>query len=138
MGPPAPAFESLSLTESHLSIEATVPAQPHPPLISSVSSAPSANAAPASRASSATLYGADSEQTPRLSIDKDDDGGPLSNEKKFDLEAGIMGPREPEEGRPRVLAADGSEVLIVDWKGEDDPAFPKNWSKRRRMGATLM
>ncbi|CEQ40474.1 SPOSA6832_02101 [Sporobolomyces salmonicolor] len=33
---------------------------------------------------------------------------------------------------------DGSEVIVVDWKGKDDPLNPKNWSDRRRMGATLI
>ncbi|KAL8284246.1 hypothetical protein RQP46_004995 [Phenoliferia psychrophenolica] len=54
----------------------------------------------------------------------------------MDLEKGPGGSGEYDE--PSLLAADGSEVLIVDWKGEDDPAFPKNWSNRRRMGATLI
>lgn len=59
----------------------------------------------------------------------------LSRKKMEDLEKGLVGPHEP---KIPLAAADGSQVIVVDWKGEDDPAFPKNWSKRSRMAATLM
>ncbi|BGP14908.1 hypothetical protein JCM10213_003735 [Rhodosporidiobolus nylandii] len=31
----------------------------------------------------------------------------------------------------------GKESIVVDWKGNDDPACPLNWSFRRRMAATI-
>lgn len=137
---PAPTFESsepLSLTESHLSIEATNYSQ-LPPLASAVPSSPfpPSAVAPASRASSATLNEGGIEAAQRPASECLKHGGNLSEDEKMDLEKGPRGSGEYEE--PSLLAADGRAVLIVDWKGEDDPAFPKNWSNRRRMGATLM
>lgn len=37
-----------------------------------------------------------------------------------------------------VKAEDGTDIIIVDWDSPEDPAFPKNWSNGRRMGATLV
>lgn len=42
------------------------------------------------------------------------------------------------EKKDKPRAADGSEVIVVDWEGDDDPLFPKNWPRRTRMGATLI
>lgn len=44
---------------------------------------------------------------------------------------------DPEKARSDTVAED--DVIVIDWKGESvDPLNPKNWSNRRRMGATLM
>lgn len=43
-----------------------------------------------------------------------------------------------EKEEVRILAEDGTDVIIVDWDSPQDPAFPKNWSNGRRMGATLV
>ncbi|KAG2338816.1 MFS polyamine transporter [Suillus weaverae] len=37
-----------------------------------------------------------------------------------------------------LAATNGTDVLIVDWEGPDDPQNPKNWSYRRKWAATLI
>lgn len=44
-----------------------------------------------------------------------------------------------EEGEERYYSKeDGSEIIVVKWKGPDDPANPLNWSNGRRMTSTFM
>ncbi|GAA5870597.1 hypothetical protein JCM8547_002057 [Rhodosporidiobolus lusitaniae] len=56
--------------------------------------------------------------------------------EKRDLEKGAGGEVEGEEvdGQDDKSNAD---VIVVDWKGKDDPACPLNWSNARRTGATF-
>lgn len=110
----------MTLTESHLSAEATSPGTRAAPRIERPrdSTLPPLVAPNTSRASSETLQ--DEEE--------------LTEKRREDLEKG----ETSEERPPRPRAADGSEVIVVDWKGELDPACPKNWPYYSRMGATLM
>lgn len=45
--------------------------------------------------------------------------------------------QEKGEGSQEKDRGDVEEVVIVDWKGKDDPACPLNWSYGRRMLSTL-
>ncbi|KAM0746258.1 MFS general substrate transporter [Meredithblackwellia eburnea MCA 4105] len=77
--------------------------------------------------------------TTRGSLPSDNDA-PLTEEKVRDLEKGKVGPPSGPGGGggEPVYAEDGSEVIVVDWKGDKDPLFPKNWKNGKRMGATLI
>lgn len=59
-----------------------------------------------------------------------------------DLEKGLeeveLGARAVSDSETKLKSLDGSDVIVLDWKSADDPAFPKNWSKGRRMGGTLV
>lgn len=60
---------------------------------------------------------------------------PVSSVKvEKDLEKGEKGGGEPE----KYFTEDGTEIIVVQWKGPDDPANPLNWSNARRMTSTLM
>ncbi|ORY91475.1 major facilitator superfamily domain-containing protein [Leucosporidium creatinivorum] len=135
--PPTPALDGsqhLSLTESHLSAEATSwpeqPAAGHPP-------------SPRGSGDRAA-HGSESSQS-HGGETLIEEGGDLDIVERVDgdLEKGEKGAAEGKgaeaiagtEAPP--LAADGTPVLVVDWK-ENDPAFPKNWSNRSRMGATFI
>lgn len=39
--------------------------------------------------------------------------------------------------RPSVEQEEEEEIIIVDWKGSDDPACPLNWSYSRRLLSTV-
>ncbi|SCZ98456.1 BZ3500_MvSof-1268-A1-R1_Chr7-1g09150 [Microbotryum saponariae] len=95
--------------------------------------------------------------------DPKDADAPSSSDRREDLEKGKVGAivGEPVEKPP--LTDDGRVITVVDWEGPDDPAFPllsaggcseralavltpngdgslcsKNWSNKRRMGATMI
>ncbi|KAK4701371.1 hypothetical protein P7C70_g4862, partial [Phenoliferia sp. Uapishka_3] len=127
----------LTLTESHLSVEAALATAPLAPAAALTASSSHTASGARSRGSSVTLDGGDSNDGPRSISDKERDVVELSTEKEEDLEKGMVGPASQED-RHKALAADGSEVIIIDWQGEDDPAFPKNWPRRTRMAATLI
>lgn len=59
-------------------------------------------------------------------------------EGKEDLEKGASGGEEGEEKERYYSKEDGSEIIVVEWKGPDDPANPLNWSNGRRMVSTFM
>ncbi|GAA5974705.1 hypothetical protein JCM5350_001257 [Sporobolomyces pararoseus] len=60
---------------------------------------------------------------------------PVSSVKaEKDLEKGEKGVDEPE----KYFTEDGTEIIVVQWKGSDDPANPLNWSNARRMTSTLI
>ncbi|GAA6004698.1 hypothetical protein JCM11491_002199 [Sporobolomyces phaffii] len=52
-----------------------------------------------------------------------------------DLEKGGKG--EPPEEK-YYSKEDGSEIIVVKWKGPDDPMNPMNWSNGRRMTSTVI
>lgn len=53
--------------------------------------------------------------------------------KEGDLEKGVS-----EEKERYYSKENGSEIIVVEWKGRDDPANPLNWSNARRMTSTFM
>lgn len=56
-----------------------------------------------------------------------------------DLEAAKLPAKEADNGGSsdeEIQIKD--DVIVVDWEGETDPLFPKNWSFKSRMGATLV
>jgi hypothetical protein len=116
--------QPLSLTESHLSAEAVFASPP------AAASALSTSRPRQDHALSSHSH--TSERT--VQNEKATVGGSSSGKGTSDLDGGVL----PAVGTKPPLSADGSEVLVVDWKGEDDPLFPKNWSNRTRMGATFM
>lgn len=107
--------QHLSLTESHLSTEATTWPQPQ--------------ADPSPSACSGDLAG-------RVSESSQSPSGETLIEERADLDVVERVDGDLEKGgelqkggeavEPPPLAADGTPVIIVDWK-ENDPAFPKNW-----------
>ncbi|SCV70992.1 BQ2448_3754 [Microbotryum intermedium] len=185
--------EPLSLTESHLSVEATMPSLPpgrsrsaslsagrgHPAMSSSSAAASpnvanGATAAPG-RASAPTTTTRSTPRRPSTvapSIDSHDtlihesdnslksslgakarsDDAPSSADRRVSSDSVRTVKLEPDEdlekGKVRAivgdpvekppLTEDGREITVVDWEGPDDPASPKNWSNKRRMGATLI
>ena len=48
--------------------------------------------------------------------------GPTTDIEKHDIEQVVDGPRDPN---------------IVDWDGPDDPENPLNWTKKRKVSATV-
>lgn len=102
--------QHLSLTESHLSVEGTVPAADL-----SASEPPTKLSDASTNSGEETL--ADEQEQER------------DVQQVHDVEKGEKPGVKPvgEGGRPPPLAADGTPVIVVDWKGADDPAFPKNW-----------
>lgn len=104
-------FTSLSITESHLSAEASRPSAPPVPPLDEQSG---------KTARSADSTTVDSERT----LEESHEG---VGKDTGDLEKGGKGAAETAEG-----------VIVVDWDGPDDPAFPKNWSNGTRMASTLV
>lgn len=122
--PPRPTLDGsqhLSLTESLLSTEATTwepPRADEPQSLSSADLAARVSALSQSQSHSGeTLI----EERGDLDVVEAVEGDVEKGEKGAEMEKG----GEAIDRAP-PLAADGTPVIVVDWK-ENDPAFPKNW-----------
>ncbi|GAA5893051.1 MFS transporter [Sporobolomyces salmoneus] len=52
------------------------------------------------------------------------------------LEKGGISQEDEEE--EKYYTEDGTQIIVVQWKGQDDPANPLNWSNARRMTSTFI
>lgn len=121
--PPRPTLDGsqhLSLTESHLSTEAVTWEQPRAGEPLSLSSADLAARVSASSQSESHSGETLIEERGDLDVVERVDGDVEKGEKGAELEKRGGAIESP------PLAADGTPVIIVDWK-ENDPAFPKHW-----------
>lgn len=112
--------ESLTLSESHLSVESIAP-----PLRNSRVGRPNDDASqpPESDDSSRggeTLIDEREELETVARVERDLEKGDALSEKR--AKPALAG----EPSKPTPLAADGTPVIVVDW-APDDPDFPKNW-----------
>jgi hypothetical protein len=82
------------------------------------------------RRSTSTLHDLSDASAPAGASEKREGGDKFSRPDDLDAQEKGEGSREKDDG-------DVEEVVIVDWKGKDDPACPLNWSYGRRMLSTL-
>lgn len=83
-----------------------------------------------SRRSTSTLHDPSEAFTPAGASEKREGDDKFSRPEDLDAQ-------EKGEGSREKASGDVEEVVIVDWKGKDDPACPLNWSYGRRMLSTL-
>jgi hypothetical protein len=124
--PPRPTLDGsqhLSLTESHLSTEATTWEQPRaddpPSLTRSADLAARVSASSQSQSHSGeTLI----EERGDLDVVERVDGDLEKGEKAVEQQKGARGGATIDDP---PLAADGTPIIVVDWR-DNDPGFPKN------------
>lgn len=130
----------MTLPRNHSASSHSHPAASHPPVASSSESPHGSGpqrdnnavygASDDSKRSTSTLHDPSEAFTPAGTSEKREAGDKFSRPDDLDAQEKGEGIRETDSG-------DVEEVVIVDWKGKDDPACPLNWAYGRRMLSTL-